>query len=87
MAKSANTWETLLVVDDNATVRGVVAAILKNAHYEVLEACSGANAIDLSASYAGKINLMIANVNMAAMSGPTVAACGRSHDCRGGQLK
>ncbi len=59
--------KTIMIVDDSASLRQVVAIALKGAGYEVLEACDGKDAL---AKLSGqKINLIISDVNMPNMDG------------------
>jgi DNA-binding NtrC family response regulator len=69
-AKTGEMLEKILVVDDTEMVLGVVVAILRDARFHVLQADSGANAVKLSAEYIGKIDLLLSDVKMPAMSGP-----------------
>jgi two-component system cell cycle sensor histidine kinase/response regulator CckA len=64
------TLETILVVDDQETVRKSVVAILERAHFKVLSADSGESAIELSAGIEGRIDLLLSDVDMPNMSGP-----------------
>jgi len=60
---------TVLVVDDSASIRQVVAMTLKGAGYAVLEASNGQDA--LSKLTDQKIGLMITDINMPIMDGIT----------------
>jgi two-component system, cell cycle sensor histidine kinase and response regulator CckA len=62
--------ETLLVVDDDAAVRGVTAAALRRHGYRVIEADSGATAIGHSRAERGRIHLLVTDVVMPQMTGP-----------------
>lgn len=64
------TLETILVVDDNISVLKLVAEILKHAHFHVLSAHDGAEAIDLAAKTEGRIDLLLSDVDMPRLSGP-----------------
>ena len=66
--------ETILVVDDDAPVRGVTAAALRRQGYRVIEAESGAGAIGRSRAEAGRIHLLVTDVVMPGMTGPALAA-------------
>jgi CheY-like chemotaxis protein len=66
----ANNLGTILVVDDCDLVLEVLVAILKNAHFAVLEANNGFSALKLAAKYLGDIDLLLAAVEMPEMSGP-----------------
>lgn len=62
--------ETILVVDDNASVLKVVGEILKNADFKVLSAADGAGAVELANKTEGRIDLLLSDVDMPLMSGP-----------------
>lgn len=59
--------KTILVVDDSASLRQVVAIALKSAGYDVLEACDGRDA--LTKLDGRKVNLIISDVNMPNLDG------------------
>ena len=63
------TLETILVVDDDDQVLKVVAATLKRAHFRVLSASSGPDALKLAGKTDRKIDLLLSDVDMAEMSG------------------
>jgi two-component system cell cycle sensor histidine kinase/response regulator CckA len=65
--------ETILIVDDEVGQREVAQRILTRYGYTVLTASSGAQAIELAASHVGPIDLVVTDVIMPAMQGPTVA--------------
>jgi len=62
--------ETVLVVDHVERVRSVAVKVLKDANYNVLQADSGASAIDVAAQYSGSIDLLLSEVQMPGMTGP-----------------
>ena len=70
---SATESKTILVVDDEDSVRSIVARILRRAKYEVLEASSGAAALALAESHPGTIDLVISDLYMPGLHGPAVA--------------
>ena len=72
MSSLQNTLETILVVDDNESVRGVVVAILKDANFLVLSAESGRAAIQVAEQTQGPIHLLLSEVDMSDMSGPAL---------------
>lgn len=65
--------QRVLVAEDNDAVRGVVVATLRDAHYQVLEASSGAEALRTSRSHAGPIELLLTDVVMPEVSGIELA--------------
>ena len=65
--------ETILIVDDEQGQRDVAQRILTRNGYTVLTASSGAKAIEMATSHIGPIDLVLTDVIMPAMQGPTVA--------------
>ena len=63
--------ETILVVDDNASVLTIVTDVLRKANFQVLSAQSGALAIELAKETAGIINLLLSDVDMPGSQAPT----------------
>lgn len=61
--------KTILIVDDSSSLRTVVGIALKNAGYDVIEACDGKDA--LSKCNGQKFNLIVSDVNMPNMDGIT----------------
>jgi len=61
--------KTILIVDDSSSMRQVVGITLKQAGYELIEACDGKDA--LSKLGGQKIHLVISDVNMPNMDGIT----------------
>ncbi len=59
--------KSILIVDDSASVRQVVAISLRGAGYEVIEGCDGKDA--LSKLKGQKVHLIISDVNMPNMDG------------------
>jgi two-component system cell cycle sensor histidine kinase/response regulator CckA len=64
---------TVLLVDDEPLVRRLVALILEEQGFTVLAADSGWEAIRLSRSHPGEIDLLVSDVVMPGMDGPTLA--------------
>jgi CheY-like chemotaxis protein len=65
--------ETILLVEDEPAVRGLVRETLRLQGYTVLEARHGIEALLTSAGYGGTIHLLLTDVVMPQMSGPEVA--------------
>jgi PAS domain S-box-containing protein len=66
--------ETLLLVEDEASVRQASRQFMARIGYTVLEATDGEDALRVSRDYAGPIHLMISDVVMPRVSGPRLAA-------------
>jgi two-component system cell cycle sensor histidine kinase/response regulator CckA len=62
----------ILFVEDEDLVREVAARLLRARGYEVLEAADGEAALALAEEYAGKIDLLISDVIMPGIDGPTL---------------
>jgi two-component system cell cycle sensor histidine kinase/response regulator CckA len=63
---------TILLVDDEESVRAVVTRILNRHGQKVLEAQHGADALRLAADYDGKIDLLITDLYMPGLRGPEI---------------
>jgi two-component system chemotaxis response regulator CheY len=62
--------KTIMIIDDSASLRQVVAITLAGAGYEVLEACDGRDALDVLAKLDGrKVHLAVCDVNMPNLDG------------------
>jgi CheY-like chemotaxis protein len=72
-APSANGAETLLIVEDQDDVRRMALAILRANGYRLLEAGNAEQALGLSATYAGKIDLLLTDVIMPGLNGRQLA--------------
>lgn len=64
----------ILVVDDDPSVVQYAGAILRNAGFYVLSACSPGDAIEIESVYPGAIRLLLSDVAMPGMNGPDLAA-------------
>ena len=69
----------ILFVEDEDAVRGVAAKLLRARGYEVIEAASGEEALELAEANAGKIDLMISDVVMPGMQGPDLLKQARGY--------
>jgi PAS domain S-box-containing protein len=65
--------ETLLIVEDEDSVRRVVNHVLRSSGYTVLEARSGKEALQLCAEHKGEIALLVTDVIMPHMNGRQLA--------------
>lgn len=61
--------EAILLVEDNEAVRHLLATILKNLGYSVLEAANGVEALELFNASEGNIDLVVSDVVMPKMNG------------------
>ena len=89
--------ETILVVDDDDEIRDLTRELLEDSGYQVLDAASGEQALEIFWEKAGDIDLVIMDLNMPGMGGrkctkemlstdPSVkvlVASGYSADCHG----
>ena len=72
--------ETILLVEDDEGVRGLVSRILEMQGYTVLTACDGREALQLAAHYSSKIDLLLTDVVMPGIHGRALAEqLGRKH--------
>jgi two-component system cell cycle sensor histidine kinase/response regulator CckA len=70
-AKTTDT-ATILLVDDEQSVRAIVLKILRRAHYNVLEAEDGETALRIAEAHPGKIDLVITDMFMPGLRGREV---------------
>lgn len=74
MASSVGaTHETILLVEDHLALLKLVKRILEDADFNVIAASSAAQAARLEADFPGTIDLLLTDVRMRNMSGPTLA--------------
>lgn len=66
--------ETILVIEDEAAVRRLVARMLRARGYTVLHASRGEEAIALVQGHPGRIDLVLSDVVMPGMAGPAAVA-------------
>jgi len=62
----------ILFVEDEAAVRGIAARLLRQRGYEVIEAEDGEQALELAEQHAGQIDMMISDVIMPGLDGPSL---------------
>jgi PAS domain S-box-containing protein len=65
--------ETILIVDDEAGIRGLMRKILKREHYNVIEAANAEDALKEAAAHSGPIHLLLTDVMLPGMLGPELA--------------
>ena len=66
--------KVILVVDDEAQLRKLTSLLLGREGYRVLLASSGDDALNVSRGYAGRIHLLLTDVEMPGMSGEELAS-------------
>ena len=64
--------ETILLVEDEDAVRGFAARALKQRGYQVIEAAGGEQALEIVRSGGRQIHLLVTDVVMPGMDGPTL---------------
>jgi PAS domain S-box-containing protein len=72
-AKTLHGEETVLLVEDEPSLRKLSRHLLELSGYTVIEADGGNEALDISRSYAGKIDLLLTDVVMPDISGRVLA--------------
>jgi len=65
--------ETILLVEDSKTVRGLVLRYLENHGYTVIDAESGVEALRIAAAHPGRIDLLITDVVLPKIDGHELA--------------
>ena len=65
--------ETILLVEDEDSVRGIIGAVLRRQGYHVLEAATPASACETFERRGGDIDLLLTDVVMPEMNGPALA--------------
>jgi PAS domain S-box-containing protein len=74
--------ELILMVEDEAGLRDVTRTMLNRYGYEVLAAGDGVEALGLLAQHQGRVKLVLTNLSMSAMDGPSLARAARRIDPR-----
>ena len=74
--------ETILLAEDEASVREFVREVLTGAGYHVLDGGAPTDALALAAAHPGPIHLLLSDVVMPQLSGPELAS--RLHASRPG---
>ncbi|MCK5193602.1 MAG: response regulator, partial [Desulfobulbaceae bacterium] len=65
--------ETIMLVEDDETVRKMCVYILKDCGYTVLEAENGEDALQVYSRFQGKVDLLLTDVVMPKMNGPDLS--------------
>ncbi|MBD3836905.1 cell cycle histidine kinase CckA [Brevundimonas sp.] len=69
----------ILFVEDEAAVRGIAARLLRQRGYEVIEAADGEEALLLAEEHAGQIDMLISDVIMPGLDGPSLLKKARQY--------
>lgn len=65
----------ILLAEDEDIVRRSIVRMLTDQHYQVLETSSGEEALEITTSYKGEIDLLLSDVIMPGMNGIELANC------------
>lgn len=65
--------ETILVVEDEESVRKLIVKMLKSSKYNVIDTRSPVEALSIASSLSGQIHILVTDVVMPDMNGPTLA--------------
>ena len=68
-AKLTAQRETILIVDDEPTLRQLAQRSLEQAGYRVVSACNGVDALEKIAAYEGRIDMVVTDIVMPIMGG------------------
>ena len=71
--RAAGKGETVLVVEDEPSVRRFTTSLLERIGYHVISCESGEQALELSKDYSGPIDLLLTDVVMPGLQGPELA--------------
>lgn len=64
---------TILLAEDEQQIRDLLKMTFEEAKYPLLIARDGAEALQIARNHAGKIDILVANVQMPGMTGPDLA--------------
>jgi CheY-like chemotaxis protein len=67
---SGRPLKTIMLVEDEPSIRRLVGTALRRNGYQVLEAANGLEAIDRFAAHQDEVDLLITDVRMPEMAGP-----------------
>lgn len=73
MAPTTPETETILLCDDEHSVRRLVCILLTRRGYQVLEAQNGKHAMEVAEAHKGPIHLLLSDVTMPELDGPSLA--------------
>jgi len=72
-AKSGHGWETILLVEDEESLRHLTRALLVRSGYTVLDAGNAAHALEIAHQYQGTIQLLLTDMVLPDISGGVLA--------------
>src|SRR5437868_6562742 len=73
VGKVSNNGATILIADDEPSLRELLRKLLQSAGYQLLIAPDGKRALEVAEQYTGKIDLLLSDVVMPEMSGVELA--------------
>jgi two-component system cell cycle sensor histidine kinase/response regulator CckA len=71
---SARATKTILVVDDEDAIRGLICTVLRQGGYRVLEAGDGETAARIQGRHPGAIDLLLTDIGLPGQNGCELAA-------------
>jgi two-component system cell cycle sensor histidine kinase/response regulator CckA len=71
--ESVETSATILLVEDDASLRRFVRRLLSDQAFRVIEASDGAEALEIASTYPGQIDLLLTDVIMPKVNGLMLA--------------
>ena len=74
MAITHDRIRTILVVEDDATIRYILRVVLERMGHAVLEGRDGADGLNVSRNFNDRIDLVISDVRMPKMDGPEMVS-------------
>jgi two-component system, cell cycle sensor histidine kinase and response regulator CckA len=72
-ARAPGGVETILLVEDDSSVRNLVGRVLRSRGYRVIEATTGEEALEIAREHTGPIDLLLTDLVMPRMSGRELA--------------
>lgn len=81
---ASGTGRTVLLVDDEDDIRGLLSLLLCRDGYAVLQAAGAAEALQVADSHAGPVDLLVTDLGLRGEDGAELAArlAARRHDLR-----
>jgi two-component system, cell cycle sensor histidine kinase and response regulator CckA len=73
-APHVETSETILIAEDESSIRNLMRAVLARSGYRLIESANAEEALERLAAYDGSIHLLISDVVMPGLNGPELAA-------------